>query len=90
MQVEMMAGKCPICGRQLHKDKNKCIFHLENKSDEYAKIFEIEFWKELERMEGDEDIRRLDFSSFIFPTRIEFGSVTVFAETFDLHISPSL
>ena len=70
---------CPVkmsnenpCGRQRYKDKKKCIFHLEKKSDEEVKIFEIEFWKELKRMEKDKDIRELDFTRFIFPARIDF------------------
>lgn len=70
---------CPVkmsnenpCGRQRYKDKKECIFHLENKSPEEAEKFEIEFWKELERMEKDKDIRELDFTRFIFPARIDF------------------
>ncbi len=61
------------CGRKVYKDKKRCIFHLENKSDEEAKIFETEFWKELERMEKDDDIRDLDFTRFIFPGQIDFN-----------------
>jgi len=60
------------CGRQIYKDKNKCIFHLENKSDEEAKTFETVFWKELEVMENDKDIEKLDFTQFIFPESISF------------------
>lgn len=69
-QIEMNDGN--PCGRQMYKDKKKCIFHLENKSDDDAKIFEIAFWKELDRMENDKDIRELDFTRFIFPARIDF------------------
>ncbi len=70
---------CPVkmsnenpCGRQRYKDKKECIFHLENKSDEEAEIFEIAFWKELERMEKEKDIRELDFTRFIFPAPVDF------------------
>ncbi len=71
-QVKMWDEK--LCGRQIYKDKKKCIFHLENKSDEEAKIFEITFWKELERMEKDNDIKELDFTGFVFPNQISFKS----------------
>ncbi|MCZ7381019.1 MAG: pentapeptide repeat-containing protein [Candidatus Methanoperedens sp.] len=69
-QVDMWHGN--PCGRQRYKDKKECIFHLENKSPEEAKIFKIEFWKELDRMEKDKDIRELDFTRFIFPSLIDF------------------
>ena len=71
-QVKMQ-GENP-CGRQTYKDKKKCIFHLENKSDEEAKVFEIAFWKELGRMKKDNDIKELDFTSFVFPNQISFKS----------------
>ncbi|OGH05797.1 MAG: hypothetical protein A2W22_01765 [Candidatus Levybacteria bacterium RBG_16_35_11] len=66
-----MRGLKP-CGRQIYKDKKKCIYHLENKSDEEAKIFEIGFWEELKRRENDDAIKELDFSRYIFPERISF------------------
>jgi hypothetical protein len=62
------------CGRQIYKDKKKCIFHLENKSNEEAKIFEKEFWNELEMMQKNENIKELDFTGFIFPNEISFKS----------------
>lgn len=70
-QIEMRLGN--LCARKKYKDKMNCIFHLENKSDDEAKIFEIEFWKELDRMEKDEDIKELDFNRFIFPNEISFN-----------------
>ncbi len=69
-QVEMSNGS--PCGRRVSKDKKKCILHLENKSDEEAETFKILFWKELERMEKDNDIKELDFIGFIFPAWISF------------------
>jgi uncharacterized protein YjbI with pentapeptide repeats len=61
------------CGRQTYKGNKKCIFHLENKSIEEAKIFEIAFWRELERMQKNENIKELDFTGFIFPNEISFS-----------------
>lgn len=68
-----MSGEKP-CGRQTFKDKNKCIFHLENKSNEEAKIFEKEFWNELEMIQKNEKIKEFDFTGFIFPNEISFKS----------------
>lgn len=69
-QVLMSNGK--PCGRRKYKDNKKCILHLENKSDEEAKIFEIVFWEELNKMEKDNDIKELDFKDFIFNNSINF------------------
>ncbi len=62
-----------VCGRQAIRDE-KCIFHLENKTDAEAKIFEKEFWAEFERMEKNNDIKELHFDDFIFPDPITFFS----------------
>jgi hypothetical protein len=70
-QIKMGNGN--PCVRQTYKDKKKCIFHLENKSDEEAKIFEIAFWKELMRMEKDKGVEKLDFTGFIFTNEINFN-----------------
>ncbi len=81
-QIVMSDGS--PCGRQRYNDKKKCIFHLEDKSDDDAKIFEIAFWKELDRMENDKDIRELDFTRFIFPARIDFHG-----HLFEKHVNVS-
>ena len=62
-----------MCGREVIRDE-KCIFHLENKSEDEAKIFENEFWAEFERMEKNNDIKELHFDYFIFPNPITFFS----------------
>jgi hypothetical protein len=60
-----------VCGRQVIRD-DKCIFHLENKTDEEADIFEKEFWAEFERMEKNNEIKEIHFDDFIFPNPISF------------------
>lgn len=57
------------CGRLIVRD-NKCIFHLENKTEEEAKKFENEFLIEFKKMEGNYD--ELHFDNFIFPNPINF------------------
>lgn len=61
------------CGRQTLGNR-KCIFHLsleEKRVFEDGK-FEEEFWNEFNRMETNDDIKKLDFSNFIFPNPINF------------------
>ena len=69
----MSAERCQVkmrdekpCNRPI-KRSGKCIFHLEDKTDEEAKLFEEEFWKELKRTEEDNNTKVLDFKRFVFP-----------------------
>ncbi len=72
-QVKMLFR---ICGRKTHRD-GKCIFHIENKSDEEAEIFEEKFKNDLKKMEDDETIKVLDFTEFIFPKLINFQKYSI-------------
>jgi uncharacterized protein YjbI with pentapeptide repeats len=74
IEIESLKGKRTLvihCNRPV-KRNGKCIFHLEDKSDEEDKLFEEDFWKELKRMEEDDDIPVLDFTGFVFPDSISF------------------
>lgn len=77
--IRMILGN--PCGRHAYRH-GRCIFHLEDKSYEETKIFEREFWQELERMEKDNDIKELDFTRFIFPEEISFKN-----HLFEKHVS---
>lgn len=72
-----------VCGRQVIRD-GKCIFHLENKTNEESKIFEREFWAEFERMKKDNDIKGIPCDNFIFPNQMTFSNTL---EKFEKYIS---
>jgi uncharacterized protein YjbI with pentapeptide repeats len=72
----MSANKCPIemrkglCGRVVMRD-NRCLFHLDNKTQDEAGLFENEFLIELEKLEKS-DVPAIDFTRFIFPRPVSF------------------
>lgn len=68
-KIDMIMG-FGNCGRPIIKG-DKCIFHLENKTKEEAKIFEKIFLIEFEKMEKNDKV--LHFDNFIFPDSIEFN-----------------
>ncbi|MFZ3166177.1 MAG: pentapeptide repeat-containing protein [Candidatus Methanoperedens sp.] len=70
-QVKMASGE--PCGRLISTNE-KCIFHFSWTYQEYEehKIFDEEFWKEVDRIEKNDTIKELDFSNFIFPNTISF------------------
>ena len=65
-----ITNKCPICGRQTHKESKYCIFHarVEEKTEEEFKKALKEYINETNNKKKD-----FDFKRFIFIGDINFG-----------------
>jgi len=67
--LKNIIGKSWRCHRKSYRGSDRCIFHAEEKDH---KAFETSFYKELERMEKEDE--KFDFIGFIFPDKIDLKS----------------
>jgi len=70
--LEIILSKYPEdyrCKRDAYKD-GMCIFHSEEKPEN----FEKRFWEEFKRMERKEREKEIDFTGAIFPPEMQFSS----------------
>ena len=62
------------CGREVARGA-RCIFHLEEKTDEEAQQFDRAFLGELERLEKSEE-SVVDLTGFVFPRPLDMSDRT--------------
>jgi len=77
---ENNSNKCPICGRQTHKESKYCIFH-ENAEEKTEEEFKKALKEYINEIKAKED-KIYDFSNFIFIGDVNFSE---FFKTKEVH-----